>query len=35
MTPEERDGVRQRLCDRWGFGPSASDKKGEEAAPEG
>ncbi|MBI5442227.1 MAG: hypothetical protein HY900_13580 [Deltaproteobacteria bacterium] len=35
MTPEERDRVRQRLRDRWGFGPSASNRKDEEPAAEG
>ncbi len=27
MTPEERERFRQRMRDRWGFGPSASESK--------
>ncbi len=35
MTPEERDRFRQRLRDRWGFGPSAREGKDEGAGSEG
>jgi hypothetical protein len=28
MTPEERERFRQRMRERWGFGPSASEGKG-------
>ena len=27
MTPEERERFRQRLRERWGFGPSSSESK--------
>ena len=27
MTPEERERFRQRMRERWGFGPSASESK--------
>jgi len=29
MTPEERERFRQRMHDRFGFGPSASESKGQ------
>jgi hypothetical protein len=29
MTPEEREQFRQRMRERFGFGPSASDRKGQ------
>ena len=29
MTPEERERVRHGMLGRWGFGPSASESKGE------
>jgi hypothetical protein len=29
MTPEERDRFRQRLRERWGFGPSTGESKGQ------
>jgi hypothetical protein len=29
MTPEERERFRQRVRERWGFGPSASESKGQ------
>ena len=29
MTPEERERFRQGMRDRWGFGPSASESKGQ------
>jgi hypothetical protein len=29
MTPEERERFRQRIRERWGFGPSASESKGQ------
>jgi hypothetical protein len=28
MTPEEWERFRQRVRERWGFGPSASGSKG-------
>jgi hypothetical protein len=28
MTPEEREQFRQRMRERWGFGPSTSESKG-------
>ena len=28
MTPEEREQFRQRMRERWGFGPSTSEDKG-------
>jgi hypothetical protein len=28
MTPEERERFRQRMRERWGFGPSTSESKG-------
>jgi hypothetical protein len=28
MTPEEREKYRQRMRDRWGFGPSTGESKG-------
>jgi predicted Fe-S protein YdhL (DUF1289 family) len=27
MTPEEREGIRQRMRQRWGFGSSATESK--------
>jgi len=30
MTPEERERFRQRMRERWGFGPSTSESKGSE-----
>lgn len=27
MTPEERERIRQRMRERWGFGPSTSESK--------
>ncbi len=29
MTPEERERFRQRMRERWGFGPSAGESKGQ------
>ena len=29
MTPEERERFRQRMRERWGFGPSTSESKGQ------
>ena len=29
MTPEERERFRQRMRERWGFGPSTSENKGQ------
>ena len=29
MTPEERERFRQAMRERWGFGPSASESKGQ------
>ena len=29
MTPEERERFRQRMHERWGFGPSASESQGQ------
>ena len=29
MTPEERQRFRQRMRERWGFGPSTSENKGQ------
>jgi hypothetical protein len=29
MTPEERERFRQRIRERWGFGPSPSEDKGQ------
>ena len=29
MTPEEREQVRQRMRERWGFGPPAGEKQGQ------
>jgi hypothetical protein len=29
MTPEERERFRQRMRERWGFGPSAAESKGQ------
>jgi hypothetical protein len=29
MTPEERERVRQRMRERWGFGPSTCESKGQ------
>ncbi len=29
MTPEERERFRQRMRERWGFGPSAGENKGQ------
>jgi hypothetical protein len=29
MTPEERDRFRQRMRERWGFGPSGSESQGQ------
>src|SRR5436190_2129639 len=29
MTPEEREKFRQRMHERWGFGPSASESQGQ------
>ena len=29
MTPEERERFRQGMRGRWGFGPSASESKGQ------
>jgi hypothetical protein len=29
MTPEEREQFRQRMRERWGFGPSPSEDKGQ------
>jgi hypothetical protein len=29
MTPEERDRFRQRMRERWGFGPSTGESKGQ------
>ena len=29
MTPEERERFRRGMCERWGFGPSASESKGQ------
>jgi hypothetical protein len=29
MTPEEREQFRQRMRERWGFGPSPSESKGQ------
>lgn len=29
MTPEERERFRQGMRDHWGFGPSASESKGQ------
>jgi len=29
MTPEERERMRERMRGRWGFGPSASESKGQ------
>jgi hypothetical protein len=29
MTPEERERFRQRMGERFGFGPSASENKGQ------
>jgi len=31
MTPEERERFRQRMRERWGFGPSTSEGEGNEA----
>jgi hypothetical protein len=28
MTPEEREQFRQRMRERWGFGPAATENKG-------
>ena len=28
MTPEEREQFRQRMRERWGFGPSSSESQG-------
>jgi hypothetical protein len=33
MTPEERERFRQRICERFGFGPSTSENKGPGSAP--
>jgi hypothetical protein len=29
MTPEEREQFRQRMRERWGFGPSTGESKGQ------
>ena len=29
MTPEERERFRQRMRERWGFGPSTGESKGQ------
>src|SRR5947207_14519879 len=29
MTPEERERFRQRMRERWGFGPTTSESKGQ------
>ncbi len=29
MTPEERERFRQRMRERWGFGPSTTENKGQ------
>ena len=29
MTPEERERFRQRMRERWGFGPSTTESKGQ------
>ncbi|MGA9039759.1 MAG: hypothetical protein WB421_04430 [Terriglobales bacterium] len=29
MTPEEREQFRQRMRERWGFGPAPSESKGQ------
>jgi hypothetical protein len=29
LTPEERERFRQRIRERWGFGPSTSESKGQ------
>jgi hypothetical protein len=29
LTPEERERIRQRLRERWGFGPSTTEGKGQ------
>jgi hypothetical protein len=29
MTPEERERFRQRMAERWGFGPPAGESKGQ------